>query len=590
MAIDEKYLDDLLKSITENEEEPRTMDDAMREMASASDAEDEDGGEEEDDFFTGEQDLDYDHTAILEDYLEKALPEAEPVPEEDEVDLEEMELLKEITAAGLSYEQVSLEPSSEEDELDLAEMINQADAGDDALEEINGLLNKVDEGATVDEDILALLENMENNGEGDEIEDPFKLLESEAVENMPVQESKPEEKAAPKEKKAKKKKSKKEKPEKPEKTEKSEKADKKFRILGKKKHGDEKEQPEESQSDEEMLKITNEEIAVEPKEIDVEEIESGIGSYEEMEAPEDTKKKDMSAKENTKEKKQTKEKKPGFFSKLLAAFAEEDDFDDVSEENKKLLKEIGDEEKKAKKANKKKEKSAAKKPKKEKPKKPKAPKKPKEKKAEKPKVNEKPVKPLGKKTWFIAIAFGGTVLASIMLLNAFLPEYADKKAAQKAFYLGDYETAYTLWYDKRLSEDETLLFNKAKTICTMERRIRSHENNLALNREVEAVDALLKGVDCYQSLTEADQYGVRGEVDALYAQICSILENDYGIAEEEALEINTYDSEAYTRKIHEILYGSTPAGADEGETQEPEAVAEPLPPEDLLPEEETLID
>lgn len=241
--------------------------------------------------------------------------------------------------------------------------------------------------------------------------------------------------------------------------------------------------------------------------------------------------------------------------------------------------------KRLKKVKKKKEKAAAKKPKKEKPKKQKAPKKPKEKKEEK--VKEKPVKPLGKKTWFIAIAFGGTMLASIMLLNAFLPEYADKKAAQKAFYLGDYETAYTLLYDKRLSADEALLFNKAKTICTIERRIKSHENNVALNRELEAVDALLKGVACYQLLIEADEYGVRGEVDALYAQICSILENDYGITEEEALEINTYDSKDYTQKLHEILYGSNPADVDEAD--EPEAVAEPLTPQDVLPEEETMI-
>lgn len=92
------------------------------------------------------------------------------------------------------------------------------------------------------------------------------------------------------------------------------------------------------------MKIANEELVVEPKEIEVEEIESGIGSYEEVEPSEDMKTKDMDEKEIVKEKKQ------GFFSKLIGAFMEdEDDFDDASEENKKRLKEIGDEEKKAKK-------------------------------------------------------------------------------------------------------------------------------------------------------------------------------------------------------------------------------------------------
>ena len=71
MAIDEKYLDDLLKSITENEDEPRTMDDAMREMASLSEAE-VDGANENwandlDDFFSQPQDLGYEDSVALDD-------------------------------------------------------------------------------------------------------------------------------------------------------------------------------------------------------------------------------------------------------------------------------------------------------------------------------------------------------------------------------------------------------------------------------------------------------------------------------------------------------------------------------------------
>lgn len=594
MAIDEKYLDDLLKSITENEEEPRTMDDAMREMALSSEAEDDEIADDGDDSITEEQDIEYDHLAALGDYLEKTVPEVEPAPVE-EVDLEEMELLKEIAAAGLSYEQVSLDSDSDEDELDITEMMNHADIGDDALEEINGLLNNVDDETAVDEDILALLENMENNGEGGEVEDPFKLFENEAAENIPIQESTPVQESTPadepalKEKKVKKKKSKKEKPEK---VKKAEKAEKKFRILGKKKRNVAEEELGEVQSDEELIQTESEEIAIDPKEIEIKEIESGSDSYERAETPEDIKTKDMA------EKKNVKEKKPGFFSKMIAAFMQdEEDFDDASEENKKLLKEIGDEEQRGKKGKKKKEKgesgakeskkAAKKKTKKEKPKKQKAPKKPKEKKKAE-KTNEKPIKPLGKKTWFVMSAFCATLLASIMLLSVFIPEYADKKAAQKAFYLKDYEMVYTLLYDKKLNADDVLIYNKAKTIRTMERRLESYQSNVVLGRDLEAVDALLKGVACYQILTEADEYGVRVEVDALYMQICSILENDYGITTERAMEINTYDSKAYTRALHDVLYGST--SADSNDAEESEVVEEPASPQDILPEEEEIMD
>lgn len=592
MAIDEKYLDDLLKSISENEEKPRTMDDAMREMASSPDDENENWENNADDFFSKDQDGEYD-TLDLDDYLEKTLPEAESVPEE-EVDSEEMELLKEIAAAGLSYERADLDaPKQDEEDLDITEMMNSTGSGDDDLEEINGLLNKVDETATVDEDILALLENMENNGEGEETEDLFKTAESQAPETIQIKEEKPSKEPAPKEKKEKKKKVRKEKAPKPEKSE------RKFKIGGRKKADDKKPESGQNQSDEEVSAIVNEEIAVDPEEIALEEIEPGIGAYEEVDESENIKTKDATS-ENE------KEKKPGFFSKLIAALMQDDDFDDAAEENKKLMKEIGDEGKTAKKGKKKKGKGEAdsqktakkadkKKPKKEKPKKQKAPKTPKEKKEDQTK--EKVGKPLGKRTWFVLIAFSGTLLASIILLSVFLPEYADKNAARRAFYAGDYETAYTLLYDRKINADDVLIYNKAKTICTMERRIRSYENNMTLNRELEAVNALLKGVSCYQLLTEADEYEVRSEVDALYSQICSILENNYGISEEEALEINTYDSEAYTRKLHEVVYG-TEAGQEAGEP-EPEAAEQETPeesvlpsalPEDILPEEEVMID
>ena len=296
-----------------------------------------------------------------------------------------------------------------------------------------------------------------------------------------------------------------------------------------------------------------------------------------------------------------KEKKPGFLAGFFAAlFQEEEDEDTAAEENKKLLKEIGDEDKKGKKGKKKKgsaDDSAKADKKQKKPKKEKAPKKPKEKKPKEKKPAEdtkERSKPLGKKTWFVIIAFCGTLLASIVLLSVFLPEYADKKAAQNAFYSGDYETAYTLLYGKKLSDDDMLMFHKAETIRTMERRLESYNNKLALNQELEAVDTLLKAVSCYQLLTEADEYGVRSEVDAVYQQIVSLLENNYGITAQEAMEVISYDEQAYTRRLHTAVYGTDFTDlddeADEASDQSEDAVPEVLPAQDVLPEEEEFMD
>ena len=384
-----------------------------------------------------------------------------------------------------------------------------------------------------------------------------------------------------KEKKAKK--SKKEKPEK------APKSEKKFRLKGRKKRAAEDVDPAEESAE-------NEEIAASPMEVAVEEVEPGIAAYEESEEIANIRTKD-----EVKEKKVKKEKKPGFLAGFFAAlFQEEEDEDTAAEENKKLLKEIGDEDKKGKKGKKKKgsaDDSAKADKKQKKPKKEKAPKKPKEKKPKEKKPAEdtkERSKPLGKKTWFVIIAFCGTLLASIVLLSVFLPEYADKKAAQNAFYSGDYETAYTLLYGKKLSDDDMLMFHKAETIRTMERRLESYNNKLALNQELEAVDTLLKAVSCYQLLTGADEYGVRSEVDAVYQQIVSLLENNYGITAQEAMEVISYDEQAYTRRLHTAVYGTDFTDpddeADEASDQSEDAVPEVLPAQDVLPEEEEFMD
>ena len=606
MAIDEKYLDDLLKSITENEDEPRTMDDAMREMASLSEAE-VDGANENwandlDDFFSQPQDLGYEDSVALDDFAEEVLPEMTPDLEEN-VNLEEMELLKEIAEAGFDYEHASLDSPSEdngtddetEDEVDadvdISEMMDSLGVGNDDLDEINGLLSNVDESASVDEDILALLEGMEGSEEIEDAEDPFNLFDEEILEavkeqepfndQVQIQEEEPEPETEVKEKKAKK--SKKEKPEK------APKSEKKFRLKGRKKRAAEDVDPAEESAE-------NEEIAASPMEVAVEEVEPGIAAYEESEEIANIRTKD-----EVKEKKVKKEKKPGFLAGFFAAlFQEEEDEDTAAEENKKLLKEIGDEDKKGKKGKKKKgsaDDSAKADKKQKKPKKEKAPKKPKEKKPKEKKPAEdtkERSKPLGKKTWFVIIAFCGTLLASIVLLSVFLPEYADKKAAQNAFYSGDYETAYTLLYGKKLSDDDMLMFHKAETIRTMERRLESYNNKLALNQELEAVDTLLKAVSCYQLLTEADEYGVRSEVDAVYQQIVSLLENNYGITAQEAMEVISYDEQAYTRRLHTAVYGTDFTDpddeADEASDQSEDAVPEVLPAQDVLPEEEEFMD
>lgn len=196
---------------------------------------------------------------------------------------------------------------------------------------------------------------------------------------------------------------------------------------------------------------------------------------------------------------------------------------------------------------------------------------------------EKPVRVLNQKQLLILIAFCASLIACIVLFSYLLPDFSDKAAAREAYYAGDYEKAYELLYDKGTNASDTLIFNRARTVLTLDRKLSSYKNNRELGRNLEALDALLQGVSCYEELVKTDEYGVKKELDGLYQQICECLQTEYGISPEEADEINTYDSKTYTRKLDSVINGTEFTLPGQEKQKEPEG------PKDILPEEEEII-
>lgn len=196
---------------------------------------------------------------------------------------------------------------------------------------------------------------------------------------------------------------------------------------------------------------------------------------------------------------------------------------------------------------------------------------------------EKPVRVLSQKQLLILVAFCASLIACIVLFSYLLPDFSDKAAAREAYYAGDYEKAYELLYDKGTNASDTLIFNRARTVLTLDRKLSSYKNNRELGRKLEALDALLQGAGCYKELVKTDEYGVKKELDGLYQQICESLQAEYGISSQEADEINTYDSKTYTRKLDSVINGTEftlPGQEKEKESKEPK---------DILPEEEEII-
>ena len=566
MTTDEEYLDNLLKSLTENEQQIKTMEETLNEMTrSAANGEafsmsseksdkvqdNDDNANEglmafDGDLFGEEQIFSEDEVSsevsadddIFADFFAEALSGEESTVENSEIqsNAEESDQVElniadaEDWQSGLDDLLVKAEEQASGDDitvgvddLDVADFVGQIDNVDADLTEIDGLLKNDDNGA-LNDDMLALLEGAEA------LDDNAVNSPDEVKNNVSEESANSQEAEAEKEKPAKKKLFSKEKPPKKE---------KKSKLSKKKQEG---ETPD--------LGILDEKPSFLMRFLDflTREENEGIESEEIL----DKLNKENEKKQKKEEKKRKKaEKKKGKSDEAL------DEEGEGAEDNKKKKK-------KEKKKKEKKEKEPSEAPK------------------------EKPVKVLSKKNMMVLIAACATLLGSIFALSTFLTEYSDRQNARQAFYDGDYEEVYRLFYDRNLNSSDTVIYNKVKIVLTLERKLKSYENNLALNKELEAVDALIQGISCYQSLQGIDEYDVRNEVDAIYQQICNILENKYGITYEEAIEINTYDNETYTRIVDAIVNGTEFVMPGE-ETEEAEESEEELLPQDVLPEEEEII-
>ena len=249
---------------------------------------------------------------------------------------------------------------------------------------------------------------------------------------------------------------------------------------------------------------------------------------------------------------QKKEKK-GFFAKLLDLFTEEDEEEEeadqlqLSDENKKILEEMG-------KGGKKKKGKKEKKPKKEKQPKPKKEKKKKEKpeKEEKPAVPEKKLSP--KKIIpivVVCISLG----AVILLLGNFLADYTAKRSGREAYYAGDYQTCYQNLMGKDLDETEQVMYSQSESILTIRMWLREYEVFVNEGSELEALDSLLQAVRDYPTLLNyATQWNAQDEVSLAFQDILNILSQKYQLSQEEAQRIaDISDNVEYTKNVMLVL-------------------------------------
>lgn len=198
------------------------------------------------------------------------------------------------------------------------------------------------------------------------------------------------------------------------------------------------------------------------------------------------------------------------------------------------------------------------------------------------KANEPRVKVLSRKSFMVLVAFCATIVAAVVFLSVFLSDYVDKTKARRAFYNGDYTEAYLLLYGKDLNTSDQVIYHRVSLRLQLDRKLEMYEYYLNEGEVPQALDVLLQGVAQYNEIALGDTYGAGDELRSVYVSMLDILGQQYGLSEEEAVDLLTRDDITYSRIIYEITLG-VDFGLPGSSSNEPQA------PQDILPEEEDII-
>ena len=262
-------------------------------------------------------------------------------------------------------------------------------------------------------------------------------------------------------------------------------------------------------------------------------------------------------------------KKPGLIAWILSFFSsnEEDDNEAVdddlgiaslTDENKRVLNELAEEE--VDKKNKKKTKEKKPKPKKEKkPKAKKAAKPPKLKKPESLQDDGPPEKRIPFKRIAVIAMFAITMGILLLLPAMLLPDFITVQDAVSAYKEGDYARTYKELYGrKNLNEEAQKAYNNASCILKMQNYYDSYKLYKSSGMEVEALNALIKGVVNYKTILDeaaaTNDASVQSHVSVSYGDIVSTLNSEYNISEAEAKELfEIEDRILYTYNLQKLL-------------------------------------
>ena len=162
------------------------------------------------------------------------------------------------------------------------------------------------------------------------------------------------------------------------------------------------------------------------------------------------------------------------------------------------------------------------------------------------------INPIGATIVFILFAtFGVLIMVGVWLL----PRRANIKEATNEYANEKYIDAYQTISAVSIKEDEQALYDKIVLCSKLERQIQSYQTNVSMDKKLEALHALLQGLDLYnKKQDEVKALKIQKEFLQMKTQIITYLAQDYSLDEAQANEINAITDEAeYTHRLQDIV-------------------------------------
>lgn len=181
--------------------------------------------------------------------------------------------------------------------------------------------------------------------------------------------------------------------------------------------------------------------------------------------------------------------------------------------------------------------------------KPKKVKQPKPKKEKKPKEPPKPgdilkIKPL---SLVMLVLFVAGVVVLISVLNSALYYNTNSSQAKTYYNNGEYDKAYSKLNGMKLNSNDKTLYEQASTIMYVKRQYDSYKNYMSLNMKTEALDALIKGIDRYNTFrSTAQELGIDDKFKAEYQNIIDALQNTFKISEAQGISLADMSNSDFT--------------------------------------------